>query len=258
MSISLTPSRKRNRMSGLVLAITLSLTASVGLVVPNRANAWVASEFTQVLNNVSLLTNQLQDYYRYADDAMKWKSQLEEMQKQIAQLQNAALTLGLRPGQDLTPVPLDKNVAERCGGFNLSALTQVFNINGSGDIYQQQKQVCANIQRMENTKYNLTVEYLREYQDRVKDEFKAVSDKAKESKNAGDLVKPMQDALLASQSQKNMTDDYNNRIQSYNSYIDVMRNNQKLLGQIALKGSRTNQVLGQLGRTAILEAALSD
>ncbi len=252
-------SRKPVRMRGLVLAIAFVATGSTGLLTPQRAEAaWWASEWTQVLNNVSLLTNQMQDYYRYADDALKWKAQLDEMQKQIAQMQNAALTLGLKPGQDLTPVALDKNVAERCGGFSLSALTQIFNVNGSGDIYSQQKQVCANIQRMENTKYNLTVEYLKDYQNKVKDEFKLVSDMAKDSKNAGDLFKPMQDALLASQSQQNTTQDYNNRMQSYNSYIEIMRSNQKLLGQIALKGSRTSQVLGQLGRTAILEAALSD
>lgn len=249
---------KPARIRGIAMALALSLTATGGLLAPNRADAWFASEVTQILNNISLMTNQLQDYAEYADNLNRWRQQAADMQRQIARLQNMALTLGIRPGQDLREVDENQNVAERCGGFNLSALTQIFNVNGSGDIYQQQKQTCANIQRMENTKYNETVRYLRSFADEANQDFRNLQNASRSSTDPGDLMKALQDSSNTLNKQEMQFKDFQNKMYAYDSYISVQRQNQKLLGQIALKGSRTNQVLGQLGRTAILEAALSN
>lgn len=253
-----TQTRKPARMRGLVLAMALTATASGGLFTPNRADAYIASEITQILNNVSLMFSQFQHYYRYADDAAKWQQQMREMQRQISKVQNMAMSLGLKPGQQLTPVDEDFNVAERCGGFSLSSLTQVFNINKSGDIYAQQKQVCTNIQKMENMKFNETVEYLTVYKERAEREMAELNSLNRATEDQGDMLKRIQDSMARLNGNDSYTEHFQNQMEAYDGYIEIMRNNQRMLGQIALKGSKAGNVLGQLGKTAILEAALSD
>lgn len=248
-----TSPRKPHRMFSLSFAMALGLVGVAGVFMPRPAQAIVCANCSTW---VADLIEYGQKLVRWADDAAKWQQQIQGMQNQIAQIQNMFLSLGIQPGPQMNEVPQNYMVAERCGGITMSSLTQVLNVNGSGDIYQQQKQVCASIQAMQNTKYNETVRFLRDSSTQMQQDFTRLQQQYARATNLGNNTKASQDADAVMTKQKMRFDDWETRMKAYDAYIATMQNQQRLLAQIALKGSRTNQALGQIGRTVILEQAL--
>lgn len=257
MNTNLSSKKKSVRAGGLSFAMTvvIGLVGAAGTFAPRPAQA-----FAFVCANCSNWMTQIPEYgakiAHYGKELSAWRQQIAGMQAQIASIQNMFMTLGIQPGPQMDEVPRNYNVPQRCGGISLSTLTTVFNVNGSGDIYQQQKQVCANIQMMQNDKYNETVRFLRDSYQAVQTDFNMLRQKQASATNVGDSNKVAQDADAAIYKQKARYDDWQSRMIAYDGYIATMRENQKLLAQTALKGSKTNQVLGQIGKTAILVGAL--
>lgn len=257
MNTNLSSTKKMVRAGGLSFAMTLAMAVvgAGGALYSRPAQAIFCPQCSTWFGDVLQWGKEIA---RWGKEANSWKSQVDSLKNQIASVQNMLMTLGLQPGPEMEEVPLNYNVAERCGGFNLSSLTTVFNINGSGDIYQQQKQVCANIQMMQNTKYNETVRFLRTSADEMRNDFNTLRNTQASANNVGNSNKAAQDADAAMYKQEARFKDWQSKMTAYDAYIGTMKENQRLLAQIAMKGSRTNQVLGQIGRTAIMETALSN
>lgn len=241
----------QGRVQGLSLAIALAIGVAgmATIFIPRPAQA-----FAIVCTNCSNWMTQIPEY---AAKIAHYKKQVDAMKAQIASIQNMFLSLGIQPGPEMDEVPDNYRVAERCGGFSLSSLSTVLNINGSGDIYEQQKQVCANIQMMQNIKYNHTVKFLRESYYEMRKDFDALQQKQKSARTQGDAIVAAQDADSVFYKQEARYKDWQSKMQAYDSYIAIMQENQKLLAQMALKGTKTGKLLGQIGKTAILEAALN-
>lgn len=245
---------------GLSLAMTLVLgVVGTGLaLVPKPAQAFYCS-------NCSNWFTQIPEYFakimHYGKEVAAWQQQAADMQQQLASIQNMFMSLGIQSGPEMNEVLLNYNVAERCGGPSMSSLLSSFRLNGNGDIYQQQRQVCANIQMVENTKFNETVRFLRDTHAATQTEFTRLQQMNRSAQNVGNSHKAEQSANEALYAQQARFKDWQSKMTAYDSYINTMRENQKLLAKIAMKGDRSTlatQALGQIGRTAILEAALSD
>jgi hypothetical protein len=157
-------------------------------------------------------------------------------------------------GADLSPVLMNHNVAERCGGFSISNLTKVFNLNGSGNIYEQQKEICANIQMMENMKYNATVEFLSKTAPAMEAELKDLDSRRNSSNENGNVDANTNDALRMSTSMDGRFKVWETQVKSYDAYIQTMQGTQKILAQGALKGK--SGLLGTFVKTAALKGAL--
>lgn len=251
-----TPTRKLYGLS-FAMAATVSLFGAGAALWPRPAQAFFCA-------NCSTWMTQIPEYIakiaHYGKEVASWQQQARDMQQQLASMQNMFMNLGIQPGPQMEEVPLNYNVDKRCGGFSLSSLATVFNIDGSGDIYEQQKQVCASIQMMQNTKYNETVAFLRESYNATRGEFARLQQMHRAANNVGNSDKAAQSASEALYAQEARFKDWQSKMTAYDAYIGTMQENQKLLAQIAMKGDRStfNQALGQIGRTVILEQALQD
>lgn len=183
---------KPARMRGLALVTALALTVIGGLTTPKRAEAWFASEVTQVLNNISLMANQFQDYAAYADDVARWRQQAADMQNLLSKIQNMQLSLGLKDGQEMREIDDPKTfmVRERCGsqyGDGASGVIgSITGVNLNGKVFEDQYKRCAQKQWLQNEKFNIGVRYLKQNMQEMQADFLTSRAQANGSKNLGD------------------------------------------------------------------------
>lgn len=207
------------------------------------------------LNQINTYSARLQDMAEYGETLMRWKRTLEQYQQQLIQIQGVVMGFGLPQGQSITKVPANYMVAERCGGgFNLSNLTKVFQVNPTGNIIEQQKRICASIQQMENAKFNYTVDFFNEYMPKVQAKLDELESRRNSSNDQGNVAAADNDSLRVGNSSEANFQTWQANIQAYDSYIAGMENNQRLLAKAAMKGKQS--VLGTLIKTTALKGAL--
>lgn len=236
------------------LLVTLAVSSpsidATGMPVVDIANIIQAT-----LNQINTYSARYQDAAEYSEQLMRWKRTLEQYQNQLIQIQGVVMAFGLPQGQPVTKVPENYMVAERCGGgFNLSSLTQVFQINPTGNIVEQQKQLCANIQRMQNTKFNYTVDFFTQYAPMLQNELKESEARRNSSNTQGNVAAADNDALRIGNTADANFQIWQANIQAYDSYIASMENNQRILARGAMKGKES--LLGTMIKTATLKGAL--
>lgn len=245
---------RKSRSQSWVLTFAITMVAATTTLTPQPARAVFASEFTQVLNQIQLYLQQANSVTEYGEEAMRWKHTLAQYQQQLVRIQGIISAFGMPQGPELTPVALSHNVAARCGGFSISSLTKVFNLNGSGDIYEQQKQICANIQMMENMKYNATVEFLDKTAAEMKMELQSLDTRRGISNENGNIDANTNDAVRMNTNMEGKFKVWETQISSCDAYIQTMQETQKILAQSALKGK--SGLLGTFVKTAALKGAL--
>lgn len=246
--------KRSNKFHGLIISMALTLMTSSAALAPFPAHAVFATEFTQIMNQINLAIQRAQAYAEYGEEAMRWRQTLAQYQQQLVRIQGIISAFGMPQGPELTPVALNHNVAARCGGFSISSLTKVFNLNGSGNIYEQQKQICANIQMMENMKYNATVEFLDKTASEMKTELQSLDTRRGISNENGNIDANTNDAVRMNTNMEGKFKVWETQISSCDAYIQTMQETQKILAQGALKGK--SGLLGTFVKTAALKGAL--
>jgi hypothetical protein len=215
----------------------------------------IANIIQATLNQINTYSARYQDVAEYSEQLMRWKRTLEQYQNQLIQIQGVVMAFGLPEGKPVTRVPDNYMVVERCGGgFSLSSLTQVFQINPTGNIIEQQKQLCANIQRMQNTKFNYTVDFFTQYAPKLQDELKQSETRRNSSNTQGNVAAADNDALRIGNTADANFQTWQANIQAYDSYIASMENNQRILAKAAMKGKES--LLGTMIKTGALKGAL--
>lgn len=215
----------------------------------------IANVIQSTLNQINTYTARFQDIAEYTEEMARWKRTLEQYQNQLIQMQGIVMAFGLPPGQPVTKVQPDYMVAERCGGgISMSSLTKVFQINATGNIIEQQKQLCANIQRMENIKFNYTVDFVTKYAPQMQEALKKSEARRNSSNTQGNVAAADNDALRIGNTADANFQEWQANIQVYDSYIASMENNQRILARVAMKGKET--VLGTMIQTGALKGAL--
>jgi hypothetical protein len=246
--------KSTNKLHGLIASMVLALIAGGTALAPVPAHAVFATEATQFLNQINLAIQRAQAYAEYGEEAMRWRQTLAQYQQQLVRIQGIISAFGMPQGPELTPVALNHNVAARCGGFSISSLTKVFNLNGSGNIYDQQKQICANIQMMENMKYNATVEFLEKTASEMKTELQGLDARRGISNENGNIDANTNDAVRMATNMGGKFKVWETQVSSCDAYIETMQETQKILAQGALKGK--SGLLGTFVKTAALKGAL--
>lgn len=216
----------------------------------------IANTLQSTLNQVNTYSQRFQDMAEYGETLMRWQRTLEQYRQQLIQIQGVVTSFGLPQGQPITKVPSNYMVAERCGGgsFNLHNLTKVFQVNPTGNIIEQQKQICANIQQIENAKFNYTVDFFNDYIPELQSELKQLESRRNSSNDQGNVAAADNDSLRVGNSADANFQAWQANIQAYDSYIAAMQNNQKLLARAAMKGKES--LLGTLIKTTVLKGAL--
>ena len=246
--------KSTKKLHGLITSMALVLIAGGTALAPVPANAVFATEATQFMNQLNLAIQRAQAYAEYGEQAMRWRHTLTQLQQQLVRMQGIISGFGMPKGPELTPVILSYNVADRCGGFSISSLTKVFSLDGKGNIYEQQKQICANIQMMENMKYNATVEFLNKTAPEMEAELKGLDARRNSSNENGNVDASTNDAVRMTASMDGKFKVWETQINTYDAYIESMQGTQKILAQGALKGK--SGMLGTFVKTAALKGAL--
>lgn len=237
-----------------IASMTLALTMASASLTPLPAHAVFATEVTQFMNQINLMIQRAQAYAEYGEEAMRWRQTLAQYQQQLVRIQGIISGFGMPQGPELVPVALNHNVATRCGGFSISSLTKVFSLDGTGNIYEQQKQICANIQMMENMKYNATVEFLSKTASEMTAELQSLDARRGISNENGNIDANTNDAVRMSASMEGKFKVWETQVGSYDAYIQTMQETQKMLAHGALKGK--SGLLGTFVKTAALKGAL--
>ena len=193
---------------------------------------------------------------QWGKEGQQWKQTWDHYMQQLIKMQGLAMTLGMEKGINLEEV--DQNtymVAERCGsGFSVGSLTKVFNINGSGNIYEQQKQICANIQRAENIKYNMTVRFMKESVPELEKMLRQMEQERNTSNSQGNVEGATSKAAQMNNDLTLRFQGYESQLRTYDAYVASLQGAQKTLAQGALKGKQS--LLGTFVKTAALKGAL--
>lgn len=245
-------SAKRKYKKPLLASLALMCSLAVGGV-----NALVFHDPIHTLQNViTQIAQKGYDIAEYGEQAMRWRQTLSHYQQQLIRMQSLLMNFGLPQGQQMTEVPDDYMVSQRCGGggFSLSSLAQVFNLNPAGNITEQQKAICANIQMTRNAKYNETVRFMQKTVPELQTMLGQMKTQRDSNNDEGNVMTSNNNALLASNKLDVDFQTWSSRMQMYDAYISSMEENQKLLASMALKGE--NNPIGTLVKTSVLAGAL--
>ncbi|WP_133500384.1 hypothetical protein [Cognatilysobacter terrigena] len=259
---------RKNRHIARTARIAL-LSAAVGLVgithLPRAEAQLVTAEagpslLAHLMNQINTLTQQMQDYVAYGEQAVRWKATWDHYQQQIAKFMGQVRNPMLRNTLAFAEVPLDAGVMEKCGGtggfsFSLSSLTSTLAPDFTSDIVSSQKKICAQIQMLENQKYNLTVRYYKEVAPSLEQDLKEIEARRKENNDQGTL-QAVAEASERLQNQQTISGDaLDKQVKACDQLIANLTEMQKNLARQALLG-KPNSPLGGLVKTATLEAAL--
>ena len=245
-------SAKRKYRKPVLASLALMCSLAVG-----GANAIVFHDPIHTIQNIiTQITQKSFDIAEYGEQAMRWQQTLSHYQQQLIRMQSLMMNFGLPRGQQMTEVPDDYMVREKCASssFSLSSLTQVFNLNPAGNITEQQKAICANIQMTRNAKYNETVRFMRQTVPELETMLGQLKTQRDASNNQGNVEASNNNALQASNKLNVNFQTWSSRMQMYDAYISSMEENQKLLASLALKGE--NNPIGTLVKTGVLAGAL--
>ena len=242
----------------------LTAALTVGLAhVPQSHAQWATAEvgpslFAHIMNQVNTLTVQMQDYYKYAEDAVRWKATWDHYYQQIARFVSVVRNPTLQNKMTFEPIDPQFNVAEKCGagpGFGLATVASLVTLDPSKGIVENQRGICARIQMLENQKYNAVVSYFKDVEPIIKQDLEKI-DQQRQANNEQGTVQAVTEASerLANQQQVSEAE-LDRQLQGADQMIAALTKMQQTLAQQALKG-KPNSVIGTLVKTATLEAAL--
>jgi len=246
-----------------VLPLAMALTLGTSLVVgapPARAQTAVVevglNTINSTLTEINTVTSQVEAAAEYTQNAARWIATLNEWRDRLAQFQQIIASPLMPASVKLAPVPEDWNVAERCGasGFSLSGIMGALNLNLTGDIGEQQKNICMAIQLLENRRYNETITVVQ----KTMPDMKGVLDKIRQirqlSGKHGAMTESSDNTLKSLVAMDEGFKTWENQMRTYDMQISRLGNMQQILAGRALRGERNP--IGTLVKTAALKAAL--
>lgn len=249
----------KSRRALAALSLAIALAAGGAALVPAPAQAFVcancASEWTQIMNQMQLLSQKIQDAGEYTETAMRWKRQLDHYQQQLVKLKHTLMGFSMPNSLSMEPIEDNYMVSERCGGgFSLVSVVQGFSLNPNGNIVEQRKTICASIQIAQNRKYNETISFVKKTLPELEAALKNTHDRRDSSEDQGVAQAAQYDAISYSNTFDTRYRAWQITIQTYDGYIASMEDKQRSLTQLGLKGE--DNPLGTIVKTAALKTAL--
>lgn len=253
MKAEMSFANKRNSIRPLALSLLATMMVAVGsaqAIVPVTDAAHISSTLTSWFGEWGKTAAQ------WGKEGAQWKQTWDHYLQQLVMMKGLTMSMGLEKGVNLEPV--DENtymVAERCGsGFSLGSLTKMISFNSSGNIYEQQKQICGNIQRVQNMKYNLTVKFMKDNVPKMEDMLKEIENERNANNNQGTVEGTTSKSAQMNNSLALNFQNYQSQVATYDAYVETLEGTQRTLAQGALKGKQG--MLGTFVKTAALKTAL--
>lgn len=256
--------QKKNRSSATRLrSAVLAMSLAGMLTVPVQAYTLPVVEigmnlFNGTMTEVNTLATQAEALYEYGEQAYRFGETMSNWAQKLAKFQQILASPIMPTGVALKTVPVDFNVAERCGTgsiLSVSGLMGALNLSPGGDIAAQQRNICAAIQMLENRKYNETVEVVQ----KTIPDMRKTLDKIKQIRmlfsTEGSMSETMANIAV---SDAYMTRDFTAwemQVEMYDKQIRALTSQQQTLTRMTLKGAPSP--LGTVVKTATLKAALS-
>lgn len=238
------------------LAIALILATGIALSAPPATAQWVVTDPTHTLQNVlTQLRNIAAQAAEYQQQYARWMQTYTHYQQQLVQMSGIVRSFGLPTSQSLTEVDADYLVADRCGGgFSMTTALRAILPVRSGDYVTQQRENCAQIQRIRNAKYNETVRFLRDTVPAMQADMRRIESMRSQNNNNGTVDAAAEASMQVMANLETQMQAWNARMQSYDSFIVMLEDSQRQLARMALNGERNP--IGTVVKTAALKAAL--
>lgn len=247
--------KKINRRRGALGAACALLVAASGLSAPVRAQ-WIVNDPVHTFQNIlTQLKDMAAQAAEYQQQYARWTQTYSHYQQQLVRMSGIIKSFGLPAGRALEKVPEDYLVAERCGGgFSLTAGLRAILPARSGDYVTQQRDICAQIQMIQNTKYNETVQFIQQTVPAMQADMQRVQDMRGQGNENGTVDASAEASLQLMANLETQMQTWSARMQSYDSFIVTLKDAQRQIAQMALKGERNP--IGTLVKTSALKAAL--
>lgn len=254
-------SRPGRRLRGACSALLLG----VGLVVANGTQAQVAvydgpNWFENMWSKIQASYSRLEATAEYASNKLRWAEQLQRYTDALVKIQGQINSFGLPAGAPLVPVADDYMVAETCGGadFSMGGLfsTFVLKTGEAGNWKAQQKQICVNIRTMRNRKFNESLEFAGGTMQQMQKALDSLTALRNASNLLGNVSAVDSDSLRTANDISVKTQQWEARMKSYDAYIEVMEENQRIVAKMALKGDPTKKMMGDVLKTTVLAGVL--
>lgn len=212
------------------------------------------------LTEANTLAAQAEALAEYSTQAQRFLETTQNWAQKLAKFNQIIASPLMPQGVKLEPVPLEWNVAERCGAGNIMSLSGILtalDLSPGGDILAQQRNICAAIQVMENQKYNETVEVVQ----KTMPDMRKVLDRIKDIRDLwsgeGAMAEASANAVVSDAYMQADFATWEKKTEGYDKQIQALTKMQQILAQRALKGTGQSP-LGTVVKAAALKAALSN
>ncbi|RDZ28738.1 hypothetical protein [Lysobacter silvisoli] len=248
---------KKLALAGVFLACSLTVGngSAMGPVVEVGPNL-----IQSILNQINTYSQRFADTAEYAANVQRWLQQVQHFQQQLINMQSLLNNVGM-PASNVW-VKVDENsymVAESCdrggGGISMSGLLNMVGLTPGGDVLAKQKEICANIRRARNKKYNYTVDFVQTVAPQMQSMLNSVNTTRNSSNTQGNVANVDASSNQISNDLALKFQIWQGQMQTYDVYIATMEETQRTLAYKAMSGEQT--ILGGLVKTAALKTALS-
>lgn len=213
---------------------------------------------TNKSTTVNTLTQRIQSYAEFAKNAQRWKATWDHYYQQIARFMSVVRNPALSQQMKFDPVDPMFGVEERCGGsggFSMATLASMAIPPSEDNVPAAQQRVCAQIQMLENAKYNATVAYFKEIAPSLEQDLRKIDAQRKTNNEQGTVAAITEASSRLSNQMRLSGEKLEKQMAGTDAMITALTKRQQTLAVKALKGQ--NPVLGTLVKTATLKAALA-
>lgn len=245
---------QRNRRGALALVLAIaSMTATQSV----SAGAPVI-DITSIVGDIQKFFS---DAMVFAKEAKRWEEVKAQIDDARAIFDPLRFSMGLPAGVKLQPVEPDYLVAEACGnkagGLGLESVFPALKLGDRYAFEGQMRQICVNIQMMENQRFNETVVFLDRTMEQAEDAMRQVYDARTSSGNTTGSVQSTQSDTARLTNQLNvLSQQWMTRMQGYDAYIAAMHSRQRVLSRAALRGDPGATAVSDVVQTLALKRAL--
>ncbi|MEO8001700.1 MAG: hypothetical protein ABI644_07465 [Arenimonas sp.] len=188
---------------------------------------------------------------RYVRQGQQYAEEVQHNIRDYTHMQQQLISIGGLRDVSMTMTdtfaerPANFGMAAACPGadnsISLSALTQAFTLDMSGEIKKQQAQICQRIQMAKNTQYNEAVKMLKTIREQdtqlseiAQERLDVGTDEGKLAANDNKLRQYLARSSTSMQYSTTV-------IQAYETYIKSLQDNQQMLTQQALTGNNGDE-----------------
>lgn len=221
-------------------------------------------DYSAIIQSAQAFESRLEEwgktYAHYAQVIQHYEAQAAFWQQQLNKLRSLDFEL-FQLEQDFAPIDQNYGVDVMCPGASSSIIDKVTSsltslVNPDSDIITQQKNICANIVRTENRKYNDTVKYLQALRQQTDEFVQLTSMRKNEVGNSPGNTEGMIEEINRYQANMQLAKTgWESSMQQYEVQIGLLKQQQTVLSRRALNGQ--NSVLGQVVNTVALKIALT-